>query len=261
MILCVCVCVCVCMLVTHRYLSLCDPMDLAHQAPLSLELFLTSLLRNVDHSGLRCSRCSPRFQRTQLQPSLPPPSDTFFLFHWVYYTILNIIPSHIQRFHSWFFPLTPSPSAILQEDIPLCPFRASAFALGNMNSFLQWELLLHLLLLCDIILGFIWGFLTFEGFGGHFPCSTQTLTTQQPMLSWRRMRKMDSRAMESPSLWEEALKLVSCASLEALGWLHSTNIPALNWNWTFQFSFPSMFCLSWIKTMSDGLLISLGEIF
>ena len=99
-----------------------------------------------------------------------------------------------------------------------------------MNSFLQWELLLHLLLLCDIIPGFIWGFLTFAGFGGHFPCSTQTLTTQQPMLSWRRMRKMDSRAMESPSLWEEALKLVSCASLEALGCLHSTNIPALNWN-------------------------------
>lgn len=111
-----------------------------------------------------------------------------------------------------------------------CQFRASAFASGNMNSFLRWELLLHLLLLCDIILGFIWGFLMFVGFGGHFPCSTQTLTTQQPMLSWRRMRKMDSRAMESPSLWEEALKLVSWASLKALGCLHSTNIPALNWN-------------------------------
>ena len=104
-----------------------------------------------------------------------------------------------------------------------------------MNGFLRWELLLHLLL-CDIITGFIWGFLTFAGLGGHFLCSTQTLTTQQPMLSWRRMRKTDSRAMELPSLWEEALKLVSWASLEALGCLHFTNIPVLT-------SFASICCL------------------
>ena len=42
------------------------------------------------------------------------------------------------------------------------------FALWNMNGFLRWELLPHLLL-CDIITGFIWGFLTFAGLGGAFP--------------------------------------------------------------------------------------------
>ncbi|CAN0193683.1 unnamed protein product [Rangifer tarandus platyrhynchus] len=54
-----------------------------------------------------------------------------------------------------------------------------------------------------------------SGATARTPC-TQTLTTQQPMLSWRRMRKMDSRAMESPSLWEEALKLVIVCAVNAL---------------------------------------------
>lgn len=46
------------------------------------------------------------------------PAITFFFSIVVYYIILNIIPSAIQRSHSWVFCLTPGPSAILQEDIP-----------------------------------------------------------------------------------------------------------------------------------------------
>ena len=34
---CVCVCVCVCVLVVQSYLTLCDPMDVACLAPLSME--------------------------------------------------------------------------------------------------------------------------------------------------------------------------------------------------------------------------------
>ena len=224
--MCVCVCVCLCVLGTHLCPTLCDPMDLAHQAPLSLELFLTSLLRNVDHSGLQCSRHSPRFQRAQIQPSLPPPSDNFFLFHCS--LLHNTKHNSLCYTEISFLSLPSHPRSLCHPPgrHSFCPFRAPVFALGNKNGFLQRELLLHLLL-CDIITGFIWGFLTFAGLGGHFLCSTQTLTTQQPMLSWRRMRKTDSRAMELPSLWEEALKLVSWASLEALGCLHFTNIPVL----------------------------------
>ena len=87
--------------------------------------------------------------------------------------------------------------------------------------------------------------------GEHFPCSTQTLTTQLPTLSWRRMRKMDSRATESPSLWGKALKLVSWTSLEVLECLSFIYIPVLT-------LFSSIFTLLEVSKNNVWWFISLG---
>ena len=75
--MCVCVCVYVCVCVNHSVVYDCDPMDFAHQAPLSMEFFTQEHWSELpfpspgDRPNLRIEPGSPALQADSL-PSEPP---------------------------------------------------------------------------------------------------------------------------------------------------------------------------------------------
>ena len=105
--LCVCMCVSVCVLVAQSCLTLCNPMDLAHQAPLSMEFFRQEYWTGLpftspgDFPDPQMEPRSPALQMAIL-PSEPPEKSQFSIYS-------KFLPSSL--------PTAPSQPWRLSEDV------------------------------------------------------------------------------------------------------------------------------------------------